>query len=148
MSLGENIKAYRVAADMTQSDLGRALGLSSQAISKWENGKSEPDAASIQRMCELFNISPDRLYGYSPQLREAADRSVDMQQQDPISQEALSRLMRQRKDYVPYTSEARILAKGMDRMPEADRKRLLRMVDLMFEQYAEFFEKGSDDNDA
>ena len=46
---------------------------------------------------------------------------------------------------VPRTNEARILSAGVDRMPEADRKRILKMVELMFEQYKDYFE-GNDDN--
>ena len=89
-------------------------------------------------MCELFSTSPDRLYGYSPLLREAAEGAVE-----------IDRALAQRKEaraYTPSTTEARILAKGIDRMPEADRKKLLKMVDLMFENYKEFFE-GTDTDD-
>lgn len=141
MDLKDNIREFRIQMNMSQADLGRALGISAQAVSKWETGKSEPDQSTIRRMCEVFDTTPDKLYGYSQQLREAAEGAVDF-----------DRAIAQRKEqapkaYTPVTSEARILAKGVDRMPEADRKRLLKMVDLMFEQYAEFFEKGTDAHD-
>ena len=52
-----------------------------------------------------------------------------------------------RVSLAPVTTEARILSGAVDRMPEADRKKLLRMAELMFEQYSEFFQKGTDAHD-
>jgi len=144
--LKDNIRELRIRFGMSQADLGRALGISAQGVSKWETGKSDPDRFTIMRMCELFNTSPDQLYGYTPQPVDEAE--TIRQQSEPVDRFVPQQRRETPRIYTPTTSEARILARGMDRMPEADRKRLLRMVDLMFEQYAEFFEKGSDDNDA
>ena len=63
MSLAENIRFHRERVGMYQSELGKALGVSAQAISKWELGKAEPDQESILKMCELFGISADQLLG-------------------------------------------------------------------------------------
>ena len=63
MGLSENIRLYREKAGMYQSDLGKALGVSAQAVSKWELGKAEPDSDSIIKMCQLFGITSDILLG-------------------------------------------------------------------------------------
>ena len=63
MGIAANIRAYREAAGMYQSDLGKALGVSAQAVSKWELGKAEPDSESIMQMCQLFGVTADQLLG-------------------------------------------------------------------------------------
>ena len=42
MGLAENIRYYREKNNMLQSELGRYLSVSAQAVSKWELGKAEP----------------------------------------------------------------------------------------------------------
>lgn len=46
---------------MTQAELGEQLNVTAQAVSKWENGLSEPDIATIQRLCKIFGISLEDL---------------------------------------------------------------------------------------
>ena len=61
MRMPDNIRYYREQAGMYQSDLGKALGVSAQAVSKWELAKAEPDRDSIEKMCGLFKVSADTL---------------------------------------------------------------------------------------
>ncbi len=61
MKMSEKIRYYRDRAGMLQSDLGKTLGVSAQAVSKWELGKAEPDRDSIAKMCAIFNISANDL---------------------------------------------------------------------------------------
>lgn len=63
MALSENIRFFRERAKMYQSDLGRILGVSAQAVSKWEVGKAEPDQESILKMCQLFECTANQLFG-------------------------------------------------------------------------------------
>lgn len=72
MTLAENIRFSREKIGMYQSDLGKALGVSAQAISKWELGKAEPDRESILKMCELFDVSADELLGRDPGTKKEA----------------------------------------------------------------------------
>lgn len=60
---GDLIADYRKKAGMTQADLGVKLNVSAQAVSKWENGLSEPDIGTLKKMSELFNVSMDVLLG-------------------------------------------------------------------------------------
>lgn len=61
MSLGSQIKYYREKNNMFQSELGEALGVSAQAVSKWEKNKSEPDSSTILKICEIFGIDANTL---------------------------------------------------------------------------------------
>ena len=59
MNIGENIRAHRIELGMTQEMLAKKLRVSSQAVSKWETGKSCPDVSLILPISEAFNISAD-----------------------------------------------------------------------------------------
>lgn len=61
MTLGERIAQARKQAGLSQEQLGEKLGVSRQAISKWESGQNNPDVAYVAEMCRLFGISSDWL---------------------------------------------------------------------------------------
>ena len=61
MTLGQRIQEYRKAAGLSQEALGEELGVSRQAVSKWENGKSYPDIHSLLLLSALFDVSLDQL---------------------------------------------------------------------------------------
>ena len=61
MSLSERIAQARRAAGLSQEQLGEALGVSRQAVSKWESGQTRPDLDALAAMCELFHLSADYL---------------------------------------------------------------------------------------
>lgn len=54
---GKAIKKLRKNADITQAVLARKLNVSSQTVSKWENGINLPDISVIEEMCALFGVS-------------------------------------------------------------------------------------------
>lgn len=60
-SLGEAIKAHRMRCQMTQEFVADALGVSRQAVSKWENGTSDPSTSNLIALAKLFRISPEEL---------------------------------------------------------------------------------------
>ena len=63
MSFSENLRKYRRERGFTQSGLAECLGVSSQAVSKWENGDSYPDATLLVPLASLLEISLDELFG-------------------------------------------------------------------------------------
>lgn len=50
---------------LTQKELGEKMGVGQTTVSAWETGKSEPDYKSIREMAQLFNVSPDYLFGFN-----------------------------------------------------------------------------------
>lgn len=58
---GEQIARLRAEYGYTQEQLAEKLTVSPQAVSKWENGKSTPDAAMVCKISALFNCSTDRI---------------------------------------------------------------------------------------
>lgn len=63
--LNENIAFFRKKRGITQEELANALGVTNQAVSKWESGKCAPDIQLLPDIAEYFNISIDELFGLS-----------------------------------------------------------------------------------
>ena len=62
MTLGSRIAQYRKNGGMTQESLARKLGVTNQAVSKWENG-GVPDTELLPKIADYFNVSIDELFG-------------------------------------------------------------------------------------
>jgi len=60
-SLGEVIKAHRMSCNMTQEFVAEALGVSRQAVSKWENGTSDPSTTNLMALAKLFGVEAESL---------------------------------------------------------------------------------------
>ena len=63
MSIGKNIAKYRKAKGLTQEELGTMLGVTNQAVSKWESEVSMPDVMLLPEIANALNITLDDLYG-------------------------------------------------------------------------------------
>ena len=61
MKIGGYIQRLRKAAGLTQKELAEQLGVSFQAVSKWENGDALPDTGLILDLCEILNTTADKL---------------------------------------------------------------------------------------
>ena len=65
-SIGLRIKEARQAKNLKQDELAELIGAKSGAVvSSWENGKAKPDCLTIQKICEVLEISPNHLLGYN-----------------------------------------------------------------------------------
>ena len=60
-SLGEVLKKHRMDCSMTQEFVAQTLGVSRQAVSKWESGRSAPSTTNLMALAKLFGISPEDL---------------------------------------------------------------------------------------
>lgn len=70
LPVGKIIQGLRKAKGVTQEQLSEVLGVSSAAISKWENGQMYPDIGLFPIIARYFNISIDCLFGFSNELSE------------------------------------------------------------------------------
>ena len=73
LQLGEKIKSLRKNYGRTQEALADALGITSQAVSRWEQNMAYPDMELIPAIANYFGISIDELFGYE----NARDKKVD-----------------------------------------------------------------------
>ncbi|MBQ8332918.1 MAG: helix-turn-helix transcriptional regulator [Clostridia bacterium] len=70
MTIGENIRKLRMREGVTQEKLAEYLGITYQAISKWENNAGLPDISLIVPLSNFFGVSPDVLFGYTAQAEQ------------------------------------------------------------------------------
>ena len=79
-NFGEQLKRLRLAAGLTQQDLADELGISPSAIGMYEQGRREPDRATLLIMSHYFGVSSDYLLGF-PQSRDVRDMIDGMRHQ-------------------------------------------------------------------
>ena len=58
-NIGKLIAKQRKKLNMTQSELGKKLGVTDKSVSKWERGVNVPDISIIVPLCNILNISTD-----------------------------------------------------------------------------------------
>ena len=66
MNIGNNIKQLRLRKNLTQDQVAEKLGVSYQAVSKWENNANTPDIALLPEIADLFGVSIDALFSDDP----------------------------------------------------------------------------------
>ena len=71
----ENLRKLRLEMNISQSKLGAEIGVTQQAINKYENHKIEPDIHTLKLLAGFFGTTIDYLVGYC----EERDPSVDAQ---------------------------------------------------------------------
>ena len=60
-SLGEVIKRYRTQRKMTQEFVAESLGVTRQAVSKWESGASDPSTTNLMALAKLFGVTAEEI---------------------------------------------------------------------------------------
>ena len=78
-TLGKRIVAHRKRLGLTQDQLAEKMGVTAQAVSKWENDQSCPDISALPQLADIFGITVDALLG-----RESAEDPVHA---EPITEE-------------------------------------------------------------
>lgn len=63
LTFGERVRNLREDADLNQTQLGKAIGMTQRKISYIECGKYEPSIDDITAFCRFFNVSADFLLG-------------------------------------------------------------------------------------
>lgn len=78
MNIGNNIKELRKSRGITQEQLANSIGVSFQAVSKWENNIALPDITLAPLLASYFGVSIDELFDYGlEEIKEEIDRIVD-----------------------------------------------------------------------
>lgn len=124
MTIYDRIKDLRISQKMSQTDLAIKMGYKDGSmITKIESGKVDISQKKIIAFAKALDTTPAYLMGW-----------IDDHPDDPVS-------------YIPQTSEARILARGIDRLPPEEREQSLAVVRAMFHQHSDFFKENDDDTE-
>ena len=70
LNIGTKIRELRRRDGRTQDNLAEALGITAQAVSRWESGGSYPDMEMIPAIANYFHVSIDELFGYHDEREE------------------------------------------------------------------------------
>ncbi len=92
MNFGSSLAAARKEKEMTQEQLASRLGVTPQAVSKWERGAGYPDLELLYYLCDLLDCSADSLIGrkgYKDRLTEDNDSTKERQLLDNVLAEPL-----------------------------------------------------------
>ncbi|UQZ35516.1 XRE family transcriptional regulator [Paenibacillus sp. PK3_47] len=109
--LARNISIYRKLKGLTQEELAQKLGLSFQAVSKWENAQSMPDISLLPELSRILGVSIDKLLGYISQ-----DKPITIYEETYKT-----------KDYYWGTEPNKVCYQVLQLMPPA---RHLRLLDI------------------
>ena len=121
---GNRIRELRQRYNLTLDDVAKHLGVGRQAIYKYEQGTvTNIPLDNLEKMAQLFNTTPGYLAGWT-----------DKPPEDPLKDQ-------------PVTHEARILAKGIDKLPKEQREQALAVVRAMFAMHADYFEGNGEKDD-
>ena len=124
MTIYDRIKDLRISQKMSQTDLALKMGYKDGSmITKIESGKVDISQKKIIAFAKALDTTPAYLMGWTEEHPE-----------DPVSD-------------IPQTSEARILAKGIDRLPPAEREQALAVVRAMFHQHSDYFKENDDETE-
>ena len=66
---GSRIKSLRLSRSMTQDQLAQKLGVSAQAVSKWESGTNMPDILMLPDLSVIFGVTIDELFAMTDEHR-------------------------------------------------------------------------------
>lgn len=82
-TLGKRIMAHRKKLGLTQDKLAEIIGVTPQAVSKWENDQSCPDITALPQLADIFGITTDELLGRDVQER---NNCIDATTEEPDTQ--------------------------------------------------------------
>lgn len=105
----------------SDTDLADKLNVSKQTVSAWKLGLRHPNKMATVSIAKFFGVNIDWLYGFD------VPKYVDPKHEEKIAEQ-------------PKTTEARILATGIDKLPKEQREQALSVIRAMFNKYADYFE--------
>jgi len=96
IKLGEKIKSLRKQKNISQEVFANYLGVSFQAVSKWENGNTMPDVTMIPAIASFFGVSTDELFDFNlfemeKQVEAICHESWKYREDDPAKSERILR---------------------------------------------------------
>ena len=132
--IGDKIKMLRKSQGLTQAQFAQKLFVTPAAVSQWEKNATRPDTERLMSIAKTFAVPLDFF----------SDEDKEYTEAELIKKHILIELNASQ----PKTSEARIISGGVDKMPQAAREKALRMMQVVFAEYADYFKNAErkDDN--
>ena len=97
MNIGERITALRKEKNISQTELATRLGVSRQAVSKWEQGSSSPDTSKLIQLAELFDTEVEYLAtGIRPEPKSVVLNVVETVERVQVQEKVVVRPVRRK----------------------------------------------------
>lgn len=81
-TLAELLKENRIRCKMTQEFVAEAIGVSRQAVSKWENGSADPSTSNLIALANLYGVSAEDLLKNAANKKDAAALSENKEEEE------------------------------------------------------------------
>ena len=126
MTIYERIRQLRIDNKMSQTDLAVKMGYKDGSmITKIESGKVDISQKKIIAFAKALGTTPSYLMGWTEDHPD-----------DPLQNSQL------------HTNEARIISGGIDKMPKERREQALKILQVAFAEYADYFKEESNNDNA
>lgn len=76
--LGQKIRDLRKQKRLSQTELGKYIGVSQTTVTAWENGRAEPSSGYLSKLADYFNVTTDYLLG-RPEKQNEAQTEQDLE---------------------------------------------------------------------
>ncbi len=119
LKIGENIRRLRREAALTQDAFAERVGVSGQAVSRWETGAAYPDIELLPVIADLFGVGVEELMGVaSPHRSDAVHAELRRIRAIPTASEALSEIRKLHRASPHNIDVMEYLCRCTDRMDE------------------------------
>lgn len=88
MKLNEKIHFYRTRAKLSQEELAAQVGVSRQAVSKWELGEATPEVSKLAALAKAFGVTTDELLSEEAPQREPEEEAPAPPSENPVGPDA------------------------------------------------------------
>lgn len=141
------VRELRIKKGIQAKQLALEIGVSNATVSDWEHGRKNPTGERLKKLADYFGVDEGFVLGYGLDRQDnlfvPENPAINGKSEtDQIIERLLEKLENQ-----PKTAEARILAKGVDRLPPEQREQALTVFRAVFVNHADYFEKGTDSDD-
>ena len=134
-TISRKLKQFRLAAGLTQEQLANELGVTRQALSNWEQGKTEPDLDMLKRICNVLQVDVRELIYEETEIKSQETGEGEIEEQE-IMGEVDSRDISTTKDISTIsdirgggsTVTAKPLKKEMDRKQGSGTKKIVLII--------------------
>ena len=100
MKIGEVIRKYRKAKQMTQEEMASRLGVTTPAVNKWENGNTMPDITLLAPIARLLGVSLDELLSFRDELTTEEIRGILLEAEQKSAAESHDTVFRWIKEQI------------------------------------------------
>lgn len=119
METANNLLEYRKKHRLSQEELAEKIGVSRQAVSKWERGEASPDTDNLIMLAQIYGVTLDELIKGNKSQPSADDENKTADTEEKAQQqegEAVSDSSEKREDYVSFKNGIHIHSKDGDRV--------------------------------